>query len=242
MSVYDPSSQASSWPRVTFFDLPRELRDYCYSLALTSPTPIIVWSGLAPENSTLIKAKVEFEDELKIALQLKTATSDMRSTVSNLVRCNSIILYEAASIFYGKNKFVFACDWTWKTVATWFRNIGLGNRTFVNSIELWQHQPSHAWQTVSGERVKVHEFNCDPLEPPFPRNRYLYRLPESTSQDLVETINPAIETVFRLLGNKRPSKLLLTISLRLALLPGLEVDLDTRILPITGLVWTFQMS
>ncbi|KAH8659720.1 hypothetical protein BGZ61DRAFT_593919 [Ilyonectria robusta] len=144
----------------------------------------------------------------------------------NLLRCNSIIAHEAASIFYGKNKFVFAGDWTWETVATWFGNIGPRNRTLVTSIELWQHQPSHAWQTASGERVKVVEFDWEPLEPPFPRNRHLYRSPNSTSEGLVESINPAIETFFELLGDERLSKLVLTISLSRKLIPGLEMDPD----------------
>jgi hypothetical protein len=92
----------------------------------------------------------------------------------------------------------------------------------VTSIELWQHQPSHAWQTASGERVGVVEFDWELLEPPFPRNRHLYRSPNSTSEGLVDNINPAIETFFQLLGNERLSKLLLTFSLRRSLIPGLE--------------------
>jgi hypothetical protein len=226
MSVYDPSLQASSRPRVTFFDLSRELRDYYYNLALTTRTPVIAWSGIRPENSESLKANSDFKKDLETASQFKTATSDERNMTPNLLRCNSIIAHEAASIFYGMNKFVFAGDWTWETVATWFGNIGLRNRTFVTSIELWQHQPSHAWQTASGERVKVREFDWEPLEPPFPRNRHLYRSPNSTSEGLVENINPAIETFFKLLGNERPSKLLLTISLRRAFIPGLEIDPD----------------
>jgi hypothetical protein len=224
MSVCDPSLQASSQPQMTFFDLSRELRDYCYDLALTTPTPIIAWCGIRPENSESIKAKSDFKKDLETAAQFKTATSDVRNMISNLLRSNSIIAYEAAEVFYGKNKFVFAGDWMWQTVATWFGSIGPSNQTFVTSIELWQHQPSHAWQTASGERVKVIEFDWDPLEPPFPRNRHLHRLPNSTSEGLVESINPAIETFFELLGNERPTKLLLTISLSRILIPGLEMD------------------
>ncbi|CZR69837.1 uncharacterized protein PAC_19737 [Phialocephala subalpina] len=226
MSIHDPSLQASSLPRVTFFDLSRELRDYCYDLALTTPTPVIAWSGIRPENSESLKAKSDFEKDLETASQFKTATSDVRNMTPNLLRCNSIVAHEAASIFYGKNKFVFAGDWTWETVATWFGNIGPKNRTFVTSIELWQHQPSHAWQTASGERVKIIEFDWEPLEPPFPRNRHLYRSPNSMSEGLVESINPAIETFFELLGNERVSKLLLTISLSRKFIPGVEMNPD----------------
>jgi hypothetical protein len=208
--------------RVTFFDLSRELRDHCYDLTLTSPTPIIAWSGIRPENSEALKAKWDFKKDLETARQFKTTTVDVRITTPNLLRCNSIIAHEAASIFYGKNKFVFAGDWTWETVATWFGKIGPTNRSLVTSIELWQHQPSHAWQIASGERVSVIEFDWELLEPPFPRNRHLYRSPNSTSEGLVDTINPAIETFFQLIGKKRLSKLLLTFSLRRSLIPGIE--------------------
>ena len=159
---------------------------------------------------------------------MKIATSDERKAASNLLQCNSSIAQEAASIFYGKNKFLFVCDWTWETVATWFGNIGLRNSTFITSIELWQHQPSHAWQTASGERIKVREFDWEPLEPPFPRNDHLYRSSDSTSEGLVESIHPAIETFFKLLGNERHSKLLLTFSLRRLFIPGLGIVPDNE--------------
>lgn len=50
------------------------------------------------------------------------------------------------------------------------------------------------------------------------------------SEGVVETINPAVETFFELLGNDngRPenSKLLLTISLRRGLVPGFHINPD----------------
>jgi hypothetical protein len=160
--------QSSFQPRATFFDLPRELRDYCYDLGLPSPTSIIVWSDIRPENSESLKAKWDFKKDLETARQFRSATVDVRVTTPNLLRCNRIIAQEAASIFYGENKFVFAGDWTWETVAIWFGNIGPRNRSWVTSIELWQHQPSHAWQIASGERIGVVEFDVEPLELPFP--------------------------------------------------------------------------
>ena len=102
----------------------------------------------------------------------------------------------------GKNQFVFAGDSTWKTVATWFDNIGLKNRTFVTLIELWQHQPSHALQghasrsaSLTGTLQNHHFqaiFSCIVARQT--------RLPRG----LVENINPTIEAFFKLLGNEGP--------------------------------------
>lgn len=76
------------------------------------------------------------------------------------------------------------------------------------------------WGTRQGLRVRLGS-----LEPPFPRSRHLYRSPDSTSRGLVDNINPAIETFFKLVGNERPSKLLLTFFLGQCLIPGLPLDL-----------------
>lgn len=96
----------------------------------------------------------------------------------------------------------------------------------MTSIELWQHPPAHAWQLANGERIKVNEFCHYPLEPPFPRNRLLDRAPSSMSEGLVETIHPAIETFFELIGKERPKKLQISIILRNKAIPGLEIDFD----------------
>lgn len=229
MSDYEPSMQSSSRPGLTFFDLPRELRDYCYDLALTAPTPIIAWSGIRPENSESLKPEIEFKYDLETGRHFRATTADMRITTRNALQCHSIIAHEAAAIFYGKNKFVFGGDWTWETVTNWFRNIGPRNRSLVTSIELWQHQPSHAWQITSGERIDVVEFEFKPLEPPFPRNRHLHQSPNMTPEGLVDNINPAIETFFQLIGNKRATKLLLTFSLRMSLIPGIEINYDDEV-------------
>lgn len=154
------------------------------------------------------------------------ATFEQRNLLLSLLHCHSIIAHEAAFIFYSKNKFIFAADWTWDTVATWFSNIGPFNRSLVNDIDMWQHQPSHAWQLPSGKRVRVLEFGWVALEPPFPRNRLLHRPAEATVQGIVDNINPAVETFFQLVGNERPRKLHITFCLKKSFIPGVEVHIN----------------
>ncbi|KAK0117669.1 hypothetical protein ONS95_011998 [Cadophora gregata] len=226
MADHDSQIQTYPRPQLTFFDLSRELRDQCYILALTTREPLVAWSGIQPYNSESGYAECHFDKELYSAKQFKIATSDERATAISLFRCNQTIANEAATIFYGKNNFLFAADWNWETVATWFHGIGLKNRTFVTSIELWQYPPAHAWQLANGERIKVNEFSHYPLEPPFPRNRLLDRAPGSISEGLVETINPAIETFFELVGKGRPKTLQISIILRNKAIPGLEIEFD----------------
>lgn len=133
MSVH-LSLQTSSPLRVTFVDLSESFAtDYCYDLAITTTTPVIVWSGIRPESSESLKAQSDFQGDLQPASQYRNATSDVCNTTLNLLRCNSIIAHEAGSIFYGMNKFTISGHWTWETVATWFASIGPRSRSFARS-------------------------------------------------------------------------------------------------------------
>ena len=217
--------RAPSRPRTNFLSLSRELRDHCYSLALTTSTPLVAWCGIRPGNSETEKALYTLADDVMTAALYNNHTSDLRNLATSLLRCNSIIASEAAPIFYGKNKFLFAGDWTWEKVVNWFEDIGPRNRALVSSIEMKVYEPSHAWQKPDGERVEVPEA----LEPPFPRSRHLYRSPESLAEGIVETINPAVETFFKLLSNDNvptAPKLLIRMSLQMGLLPGFHTDID----------------
>jgi hypothetical protein len=174
MSVEDLSLQTftQSQVRLNFLDLSRELRDYCYELTLTSPTPIT----------------------LKTAEDNQTITSNIPSLASNLLQCNTIIAHEAASVFYSKNKFHFTGDWTWDTLATWLEKIGPSNRASLSSIEsMIPRRPSLAWQKPDRERHKIIKCGEPAMEPACLRNRHLYRPPDSTSEGIVEIIHPDVE-------------------------------------------------
>ncbi|KAH8685393.1 hypothetical protein BGZ60DRAFT_395073 [Tricladium varicosporioides] len=209
-----------SQPPLTFFSLFQELRDHCYSLALTIPTPIIAWSGASAGNEAEYRSYF-LKDDLQNAKEYKATTSSVRALLPNLLRCNSKVAYEAASIFYGRNRFLFLGDWTWETVLSWWEKIGQVDRGFITLLELRIRRPLRAYERPDRERID------DPmsLEPASSRSPYLSRSSDSTADGYIETLNPAIEEFFKLLDDPLPStrKLSITISLHTYSLPELRL-------------------
>ncbi|PQE31237.1 WD40 YVTN repeat-like-containing domain protein [Rutstroemia sp. NJR-2017a WRK4] len=221
-------SLSSARPRTTFLTLSRELRDKCYEMALTTSLPIVVWSEFRPRNASYTTDLTYIVSGVKIATEYRAATTDVRSTFPNLIRCNSTVASEAAMVFYRKNRFLFSGDWTWETVVEWLVKIGPTNRAFIAQIELLPGRLARAWESPDGNRCAL---SSNSQEPPFPRSRYLLRSPDSTAKGTVETINPAIEEFFQIL-NKNPratGKLTITMSLHQYFRPGIK--------PISNLFW-----
>ncbi|PQE14220.1 hypothetical protein CJF31_00006772 [Rutstroemia sp. NJR-2017a BVV2] len=154
-------SPSSARPRTTFPTLPRELRDKCYTMALRTPLPIVVWSGIRPFS---------FIEGFEKATEYRAATADVRTIFLNLIRCNGTIASEAAMVFYRKNRFFFSGDWTWETVVEWLVNIGPTNRASISQIELHTWSPAHAWEALDGHQYAI----ANAREPPFPLSPYLF--------------------------------------------------------------------
>ncbi|PQE29226.1 hypothetical protein CJF30_00004261 [Rutstroemia sp. NJR-2017a BBW] len=197
-------------------------------MALITSLPVVVWSGIRPGNESFAMNRTYIVDGMEIATEYRAATTDLRSTFPNLIRCNSTVASEAAMVFYRKNQFLFSGDWTWETVVEWLVKIGPTNRAFIAQIELHPGRPARAWETPDGNRCAL---SSKSQEPPFPRSRYLLRSPDSTAKGTVETINPAIEEFFQILNNnpRATGKLIITMPLPQYFLPGIK--------PISNLFW-----
>lgn len=221
-------SSGPSRSRTTFFTLSKELRDQCYELVLTTPLPIVVWSAIRPGNEAKRETTVYFREEMQQAREHNAETIDIRASFLNLIRCNSTIAYEAASVFYGRNRFFFCADWTWTILLKWWKDIGTTNREFVSKIELRIRRPAQALEGPDGER-STHIDNVDPsLEPAYPRSPYLLASPNSSPGEVVESIDPSIETFFGMLHSRSHTSKTLSIhmSLHKHFMPGFRLAFD----------------
>ncbi|KUJ13055.1 uncharacterized protein LY89DRAFT_200147 [Mollisia scopiformis] len=144
-----PSSSAHG--RLSFMDLPLEIRKMVYSMALISPTPLIAWSGMPlPE---LVKSPFalnmisvyETPHSFYIDDYLKNALPVERLMVSlSLVSRN--ISSEIARVFWSYNTFRFIGEWIWDTVLEWLIRIGSVNRSYITRLEFQMFQLQHVWQ------------------------------------------------------------------------------------------------
>ena len=222
-------SPSSTCSQTNFFTLSREIRDSIYELALLSSSPIIAWCGMPLEdlelwqhNSSTAKVPIPLDE-------YKSHTLSIEQLVPNLLRCNGTVAREAALAFYSKNTFRFLGDWTWDTVVSWLEAIGERNRGYLTSIEVTMRKPPHVWQHPDCTRTEVREFGEPPREKAFPRSPHLHRSADSTTEGVVENLNPAVETAFALLGGPVDRlKLTLNVLLGGSLLPGLQLSMDEQ--------------
>ncbi|CZR60672.1 uncharacterized protein PAC_10568 [Phialocephala subalpina] len=212
--LYVGSDGPRNSPPLNFLSLPREIRDEIYELALVSTSPIIVWKGHwkyhpsyeipGPEFNAdgswtgphlCINVRWRWTDEEAISASL-------RALDLNIIFCNKTVSHEAAQVFYAKNTFSFMGWHNWDLIVSWLEAIGPTNRNSLVSMEISAYRPDPAWQRSSGERIK--EPSGFTMEDVYPRHPYL-QLP--TTEDRlpcgrVDNINPSVETIFVLLGQK----------------------------------------
>jgi len=77
-------------------------------------------------------------------------------------------------------------------------------------------RPPHAWQLVGGARTQIdgdYGITENARDRTFPRSRFLYQDDDSAAQGVVENINPAVETVFKLLGETGNSSSMVNLNM-----------------------------
>ncbi|KAH8672744.1 hypothetical protein BGZ60DRAFT_405479 [Tricladium varicosporioides] len=221
LNIYFPHQPRNS-PPTTFYSLPREIRDKIYGIALVSPSAITVWKGEMklsylppplegphPRPTSRVRWR-EINEEVTRA--------SLRTLSLNLLFCNKTLGYEAAAIFYGKNTFSFEGDHNWDPIVSWLKTIGDKNRNSLKSLKVDAKRPDQVWQNSRGERVRHPGGSM--MEDIYPRHPYLNTRGGAFKYGFVDNINPALEDMFLLLG-QRTSKQRVTITMQLAhIYPG----------------------
>ncbi|TVY41598.1 hypothetical protein LOCC1_G008936 [Lachnellula occidentalis] len=191
-------------PRLGFLSLPREIRDIIYDLALVSTSSIIVWKG---KWETEFLARLEEGPRPYPLSQIRwraidhdASTASLRSLNLNLLFCNKVIGNEAAMTFYHGNTFAFLGEHNWDPVVDWLGAIGLRNRESIVSLDIDAQRPDAAWQNSKGERVR-HPARFT-QEEVYPRHPLLHTCKGHFKWGSVDNINPALEKIFILLGQR----------------------------------------
>jgi len=175
--------------------LPREIRDNIYRLALISPSPIIVWKG-----ELVYESRLPLPGTWRRVIDQSATKSSLSLIVTNLLFSTKTISREAADVFYHSNTFSFLGHHNWDPVASWLQAIGALNRNLLINLEINAYKPNEVWQRFNGERVKHPGGSLK--EPIYLRNPYLGVSMRPFKYGLVDNINPALETIFELLGRR----------------------------------------
>ncbi|KAF8852471.1 hypothetical protein BDZ45DRAFT_678333 [Acephala macrosclerotiorum] len=242
--------------KLTFLDLPREIRDIIYKLVLISPTPLIAWSGMLLEDLTESEVVVDFREW--VCWEGTPQIFDIHGYQINALPVERLAISmalvsrdvsrEAAEVFWSNNSFRFIGDnWLWDTVLQWLIGIGPTNRRYLSHLEFQLRRPQHVWQfsdppgarTQLLERAPGHQWSHamameNAREMVYPRNKHLI-LPKPGSpggqglEGVVENISPKLEIVFKMLAQPgKWSKVRLTMLLPSHLVPGKSIPLDAH--------------
>jgi hypothetical protein len=111
-------------------------------------------------------------------------------------------------------------DHNWNPIVDWLNAIGPENRNFLANLEIETFRPDRVWQQANGERVRC-DFTNEAIV--YPRNPYL-ELPPDIKEGIVDNINPAIEQIFILLGNRETwHTTTLSLLVPTEMFPGVEL-------------------
>jgi hypothetical protein len=215
----EPSAPLADSPHLTWYSLPREVREMIYTYALIQASPIIVWSGIQEEKTTMLDTHMSQAHaqicEAEVIHELPRHISTCNLAI-NLLVCETRLGREAAAVFYGKNTFVFQGHHNWTPIASWLRVIGNKNRNLLRSLEITAARPDQAWQTIRGKNPRYLPGTCTSESSVCPCNRCLENAEKFPNRGVVDDVNPAIETIFALIG-KRSRGWELTVSMQLPL-------------------------
>jgi hypothetical protein len=217
--------------KVNLTDLPREIRNIIYKFCLVSASPIIVWSAKQTVTYNPPKRYVgddyypNYDPKDKYIYKLKWDYKAMISSVQNLalclLKCNSSLAHEAASVFYGQNHFSFVGDHDWIPIISWLDRIGETNRSYLTNLEVSVRVLSTAYQHSDGTRGRIRKYRGNEI---FQRSPHFAHLLKPVPEGEVENIDPAIETIFSILGRAEGApKLVLTMKLDFNVIPGVDV-------------------
>ncbi|CZR54793.1 uncharacterized protein PAC_04677 [Phialocephala subalpina] len=165
--------------KLTFLDLPREIRDIIYNLVLISPSPLIAWSGMSLEEfSESLVAFSSLRDWVRREVTPQTFNISEYETNAlpverlgiSMSRVSRDVSREAAEVFWSNNSFRFVGDkWIWDTVLEWLIGIGSTNRRYLAHLEFQMQRPQHVWQLSNplGARTQFEVRSSD--SKPLPR-------------------------------------------------------------------------
>jgi hypothetical protein len=120
--------------------------------------------------------------------------------LQNLFFCKKTICEEASTAFYNKNMFCFEGDHNWDPIVSWLKMIGSANLNSLRSLQVNGKRPDQVWQNSKGKRLR---HPCVATsEEIYPRHPYLLTPGNVFRCGEVDNINPAIEDVFILLGQR----------------------------------------
>jgi hypothetical protein len=207
------SLQIQSLTKISFLDLPREIRDLIYTLVLRSSTPLIAWAGM-PLEVIAERHRYDYSyDDHPQTFVMGSYFNNALPVERMIVRLNLVsrqVSDEAMATFWSQNVFRFLGDWVWDSILDWLVSIGDINRGYLRNLELMMQEPHHVWQlpeppgprtqldTGRNHRVSVEYQNA--RETVYPRNQHLFLELGRAHEGIVENISPAVEDVFRLLG------------------------------------------
>lgn len=197
---------SSSNSHQTFMSLPREIRDAIYHLALSSSAPITVWKGERVQEPQFDTASASYEDFIngtyiwRRFVDHQAMTTWRSAVATNLLFCTRTVSREAAAVIYKQNIFCFRGEHNWDPVLSWLQAIGKENRNHLSTLDINAYKPDQVWQRFNGERVP--HPNLSTREIVYPRSSYLGIRRRPFRYGLVDNINPAVETIFQLLGQR----------------------------------------
>ena len=215
--------------RLSFWDLPRELRDEIYRYSLVGSEPITVWSGISNYNDQVVKTHGEVTQIYEETVSNRTSTTSPDLTF-NLLRASIQISREAAPLLYRLNTFYFANFNYFRMVNVWdpfymfLEMIGEENRRHLRNIRMQIVKPKKVWQHPDGVRTTIDDWRFRKV---IPQSAYVPEELTRTVNEKVEVdhLDPGIEACFRLLG-KTQSKMTLVLELEQNLFPGVEMAYD----------------
>jgi len=216
---FEYSCAPRNYPSLTFFSLSKEIRDQIYDYALVSTSSIIVWKGKMEDEFLAMyegPRRIWWGHPLsrlmwRVASHKETAVSLCNLSL-NLLFSSKAVSQEAAMVFYNKNTFAFEGDHNWDPVVRWLKTIGTNNRNSLAILEAHAGRPDQVWQNSRGERLR-HPGGCT-TEEIYPRHPYLGTPTNGFEPGSVDNINPALEDIFAMLG-QRTSKKKTTITMRI---------------------------
>ncbi|THV53288.1 hypothetical protein BGAL_0055g00470 [Botrytis galanthina] len=198
-------------PPLTFFSLPREIRDSIYHYTLVSTSNIIVWKGkLKHELLPIFKGTRRIWSGEPTSRLIWRAVSHEETSISlstlniKLLFCSKVVSREAAIVFYKKNIFAFEGDHNWDPVVHWLKTIGTDNRNSLAILEVCGKRPDQVWQNHCGERIHHPlKFSNEEI---YLRHPYFATPIDGFKYGCVDNINPILEEVFILFGQRVSNK------------------------------------
>ncbi|KAF4629405.1 hypothetical protein G7Y89_g8745 [Cudoniella acicularis] len=160
----------------------------------------IFWSGTS--NVAYIQSNIKISPCRVVDQPATKASLYLLST--NLLLCSNIISQEAARVFYNQNTFSFLGEHNWDPIVSWLQTIGVQNRNNLSNLEIDAYKPDQAWQRFDGERIQAPGGNTREIV--YPRHPYLGVRMRPFKYGFVDNINPALETMFELLGQRASTK------------------------------------